>query len=89
MPTDKVWPKDKLGNRLVQGRLIIMKLDDPDAMFYVDKVTPASFLHSPEGPMPINGEIELVLRIKLPFTPERNQLHRAIVVEQPDPEKLS
>ena len=89
MPTEKIWPKDKIGNQLREGRLLILKMDDPDAMFYVDKVTPASFLHSADGPIPINGEIELILRIKLPFTPERNQLHRAIVVEQPDPEKLS
>jgi hypothetical protein len=88
--SEQAWPIDKIGNQIREGRLVIVKWDEPDAMFYVDKVNPASFLHSPGGTViPVNGEIELVLKIKLPFAPDARQMGRAIVVEQPDPDKVS
>lgn len=34
--SDKVYPIDKIGNQLREGRLVILKLEDPDAMFYID-----------------------------------------------------
>lgn len=89
MPTD-IYPIDKIGNPIREGRLLILKLEDPDAMFFVDKVTPAKFLHQPgAAPIPVTGEIELVLRMKLPFGPDRRQMGRAIVIEQPDEKKVS
>ena len=70
--------------------MIVLKWDDPDAMFYIDKVEPASFLMSPGGAkIPVNGSIEIVLRIKLPFAPDARQMDKAIVIEQPDKDKIS
>jgi hypothetical protein len=87
---DNVWPIDKIGNQIREGRLLIVKMEEAEAMFYVDKVTPAKFLQQPgAAPIPVTGEIELVLKMKLPFAPDRRQMGRAVVIEQPDPEKIS
>ena len=82
MPTQKIWPRDKLGNEIKEGKMLLLKLPEAEAMFYVMKVEPASFIHSTEGPVPVAGEIELVLKFQMPFAPDQAQLHRSVVVEQ-------
>jgi hypothetical protein len=85
-----VWPIDKIGNQIREGRVIVLKLEEAEAMFFVDKVTPAKFLHQPGAqPIPVAGEIELLLRMKLPFAPDRRVMGKAIVTQKPDPEKVS
>ena len=86
MLDNKVWPKDKLGNEIREGKMILLDLQEPRAFFYVMGVTPASVIHGADGPIPVGGEIEVVLKFKLPFQPDMNQLHRAVVVEQPKQE---
>jgi hypothetical protein len=86
----EVWPIDKIGNQIRTGRVIVLKLEEAEAMFFVDKVTPAKFLLQGNGdPIPVAGEIELVLRMKLPYAPDRRVMGRAVVTERPDPEKVS
>ncbi len=92
MPEDlrDVWPIDKIGNQIREGRVIVLKLEEAEAMFYVDKVVPAKFLHQGNGaPIPVAGEIELLLRMKLPFAPDRRVMGKAVVTQKPDPDKVS
>lgn len=84
MSTSKVFPKDKLGNPIKQGDLILLKLPDPEALFYVMGVSPASVIHDASGPVPVSGELEVVLKFKMQFGPDQNALHKAIVVKQPE-----
>lgn len=84
MPTDKVWPVDKIGNPIKAGEMLHMKLEEAAAMFYVMSVEPASMLHTPDGPVPVNGSIEFVLKFKVPFSPESNIMGKALVVKQPE-----
>jgi hypothetical protein len=86
---EKVWPKDVLGNTIREGKLVRLKLDEAAAMFFVNKVEPATFLHTPEGVMPCNGSIDFVLQFHIPFAPDQNQMFKALVVEQPKPENIS
>lgn len=84
---NQVWPKDALGNDIRIGKLIRLELSEAAGMFYVMGVTPATLIHDGEGgAMPVNGELELVLKFKMPFSPDRNQLHKALVIEQPKEE---
>jgi hypothetical protein len=80
---DKIWPTDKLGNPIREGKLVRLDLPEPAGFFYVMGVTPATILQSGDGPYPVNGEIEMVLKFKMPFSPERCELMKAVVVEQP------
>lgn len=83
MPTDKVWPIDKFGNEIRAGKLIHLKLEEASAEFHVMEVEAASVIHSADGPMPVNGEIVIGLKLRIPFTPEHRQMIKAMVIEQP------
>ena len=85
--SEKVWPVDKLGNEIREGKLLLLKMDEPSAIFYVMSVSPASVLHGGDGPYPVSGEVELVLKFKIPYQPDHRQLFKAIVVETPEPEQ--
>jgi|HubBroStandDraft_2_1064218.scaffolds.fasta_scaffold679127_1 hypothetical protein len=80
----KVWPCDKLGNPIKEGDLVHLSKDQLDPLFAVLKIEPASVLHSPDGPMPVNGSIRFGLFFELPYSPEMFQMHKAIVVKQPE-----
>jgi hypothetical protein len=82
--SEKVWPIDQLGNEIRQGDLLYLRLDEPGAHFYVMEVQPASIIHDAGGPIPVSGEMTLVLKIKLPFTHDTKQLRRGLVLKTPE-----
>lgn len=83
---DKIWPKDRLGNEIKTGKLVLLKLPEAEAMFYVMDVKPATILQGGDGPIPVGGEIMLVWKVPLPFQPDQSQLMKAMVLEQPKQE---
>lgn len=83
---NKVWPRDKLGNEIREGKLIRLELPEAAGFFYVVTVSPATYLHGAEGRIPVNGDVECVLRFKMPYGPDGNMLMKAVVVEQPKQE---
>jgi hypothetical protein len=84
MPTDKIYPLDKLSNPIKPGDLVFLRNEEVDPLFAVLEVEPASVLHTPEGDMPITGKVKFGLFFEVPFSPERPQFVKAIVVKTPE-----
>lgn len=81
--SERIWPTDKLGNQIKEGKMVLLELPKAEGFFYVMSVTPATILHGTDGAYPVSGDVELALKFKLPFSAEQCQLHKAVVVEQP------
>jgi hypothetical protein len=81
---DKVWPKDRLGNDIKTGKMVVLQLPDPFAVFFVAEVKPATVLQGTEGSIPVNGEITFVWKMQIPFPPDGPVCMRAIVAETPE-----
>lgn len=87
---DKIYPKDGLGNEIRVGKLIRLELPEAAGLFYVMSVNPATVIHdSDNSTIPVNGEIEIAMKMRLPFHPGQNSLQKALVVEQPKQEEHS
>lgn len=86
----QVWPSDELGNEIRIGKLMRMGLPEAAGMFYVMGVRPASVILDGEGgKIPVNGEIEVAMKFKIPFAPDRAQMSKVLVIEQPPIAELS
>lgn len=82
--TQKIWPRDSIGNEIREGKLIRLELPESAALFHVAHVSAASFLHGEDGPIPINGDIELICRFKFDFSPQNAALVKALCIQQPE-----
>jgi hypothetical protein len=74
VPTDKIFPLDKLSNPIKEGDLVFLRMDEIDPLYAVLKVEPASVIHTPEGDMPVTGTVRFGLFWEVPFGPENPAL---------------